>query len=184
MDGTVVVREKRNVVDKFKSWYKEKMIDTGHSAKMEEGIAEFIDLRADLFMLECVVLSAAITIIAAIPTTGISIALGGAISAAIIAIGPMLKEIGKKYGTKAAIGTKRALEAIFIGENGQSENVEIKDIDITNDAINTGAKVAEHGTNIVNAYQQQKAEEMAKQQAEAQIEPQVEQPTETSSMKM
>ena len=176
MEGTIVVQEKRNVVDKLKSWYKEKMIDTGHSAKMEEGITEAIDLGADMFMLQCVIASAAITIIAAIPTSGYSIPLGGAISAAIIAVGPMLKEIGKKFGTKAAIGTKRALEAIFIGENGQSENVEIKDIDITNDAINTGAKLAQHGTNIVNVYQQQKAEEIAKQQAE--------QPTETSSMKM
>lgn len=176
MDGTIVVQEKRNVVDKFKNWYKEKMIDTGHSAKMEEGIADAIDLGADMFMLQCVIASAAITIIAAIPSSGLSIPLGGAITAGIATVAPLLKEMSKKFGTKAAIGTKRALEAIFIGENGQSENVEIKDIDITNDAINTGAKIAQHGTNIVNAYQQQKAEELAKQQTE--------QAAENSSMKM
>ena len=100
MEGTIVVQEKRNVVDKFKSWYKEKMIDSGHSAKMEEGIADAIDLGADMFMLHCVIASSVITIVAAIPSSGLSVPLGGAISAAIIAVGPLIKELLKNLVQK------------------------------------------------------------------------------------
>ena len=189
MEGTIAIQEKRSVVDKFKSWYQEKMIDSGHSAKLEEGIATAIDLGGDMFTLYCVVGAAAVTIVAAIPSSGLSIPLGAAISAGILAVGPAVTGIIKKFGTKAAVGTKRAMEAIIVGANGESETVDIKDVDITQDVIKAGEAAATHGTKIVTEYEKQKAEEAKKkegQQADTaeEVPEVIELPEETSSMKM
>ena len=162
MEGTIAIQEKRNVIDKFKSWYKEKIIDSGQSAKMEEGIFTFVDLAGDMFTLNCVVGATIVSIIAAIPTSGLSLGLGTAISAGILATSPIITGIIKKFGAKAAIGTKRALEAIFIGENGQSDTIEIKDIDITDTAYQLGEIATIHGVEIVSEYEKQKAEKAKK----------------------
>ena len=37
-DGIIIANEKRSVIDRFKSWYKEKILDTGKSQKFEKEV--------------------------------------------------------------------------------------------------------------------------------------------------
>ena len=161
MEGTIAIQEKRSVVDKFKSWYKEKLIDTGHSAKIEEGLETVIDVGADAFTLYCVVAGAAITIIGAIPSMGLGLALGGAIGTGIVSIGSAVAHFGKKFAPKVIIGGKRAMEAIIIGEDGSSKNVKIPNIDLTEDAKELGKVVIKEGTKIATEYENHKTTQNA-----------------------
>lgn len=37
-DGIIITKENRSLIDKFKNWYKERIIDTGVSAKFEKNV--------------------------------------------------------------------------------------------------------------------------------------------------
>ena len=120
--NTIVVSEKRNVVDGFRNWYKEKIIDTGVSQKFEEGLVGIHRVQEKMVN---VVGSVATVIFAVYPEEG---PLGEAIT--IIAT-PLVKkglEFKNKIQEKGIITAKRKFEVNFIKADGSSEKVFLPDL--------------------------------------------------------
>jgi hypothetical protein len=156
MGGTIAIQEERSTIDKFKSWYKEKMIDNGRAAKVEEGIVTTVDILGDCLILYGVIGGAAITIVGAIESFGIGTALGAAIGTGFASITGAIAAFGKKFVPKVIISGKRTLEGIFIGEDGSSEKINVKDIDLTDALQNLSTEAINHGVNIATIYNEHK----------------------------
>ena len=192
MDGTIAIQEDRNVVDKFRAWYKEKLIDSGRSAKIEEGTVKLIDLAGDGAKIYAVVAGIVVAIVPTVCTEGalgpVMIPIGGLIATA----GPSLMELCKKFGTKLYVNGKRAAEAIIIGEEGASQNVKIPDIDLAEEAKDIGKTILKETPEIVAKYGEYKAGQTTATQTDIEIDPnmvtdadfEVEIPTSENTMKM
>ena len=48
MENAIVIKEKRGVVEKFKSWYKQKIVDTGYSAASEDVVYKVLDIKKNV----------------------------------------------------------------------------------------------------------------------------------------
>lgn len=129
MEGTLVVEEKRSVIDKIKSWYKEKIIDTGISAKFEDVVNIGTKIHKGMVSF----LGQVVTLVLEIcPIDG--------------EIGEICAKLASPHVTKlvnktddfvknAVVGGKRKIEGTFFGEDGRSEKVEVPDIDIKASAV-------------------------------------------------
>lgn len=161
MEGTIAIQEKRSVVDKFKSWYKEKLIDTGTSARIEEGTVTAIDLAADAMKIYAVIGGVVIAVVPTVVTggsaAGFAIPLGGLVATT----GPMLMELCKNFGTKVYVKGKRATEALIIGEEGASKNVKIPNIDLAEEAKSIGKTIMNETPEIVAKYNEYQASQPA-----------------------
>lgn len=130
MEGTLVVNEERNVIEKFQGWYKEKMIDTGFSQKAEKYFVKTIDYSSQ----------------ATEAMAGIGAVVVGFIPE-VQFLAPLLPGIAKvrtklyDFGKNATIKAKRVFEAGFIGADGSNEEVVIPDFDLdkTIDDVKDGA---------------------------------------------
>lgn len=178
MEGTIALQEKRNVVDKFKSWYKEKMLDNGRSAKIEEGTVKFIDIYSDYQKIMTVIGGIAIAIVPIVVTGGSAAAFSVPLGGLVATTGPLLMELIKKFSTKVYVNGKRSIEGIFFGEAGTSENVKIPDIDLAAEAQDIGKIVMNEAPEIIAEYGKykqdiqtstQKAEETAAPEVEVEI---------------
>ena len=107
MEGTLVVQEKRKTIDKFRDWYKQKVIDSELAVKFEK----IIDSRTQVLKKKNDFLEKVLpSIVARIPDV--------AFLAPLI---PVLSKVGKfKYDLEEAmiIKAKRFVENVFIGVDG------------------------------------------------------------------
>ncbi len=188
MEGTIAIQEKRSVVDKFKSWYKEKMIDSGTSAKMEEFTVTAIDLAGDGMKIYMAVAGAVIAIIPTVFTEGAAAPFAIPLGGFVAATGPAIMELLKNFGTKLYVKGKRATEGLIVGEDGASENVQIPDIDLSEDAKKISKEVIKEAPGLIDKYLEMKKPKTDGTQpitdATQTADVQVEVPTETSLMKM
>ncbi len=134
MTDTVVVNENRSVLERFRNWYKEKLIDTGKAKDFEEKLDKKIEIeKKAIYILG----SIATVVLIFIPADGPV----GEICAAVAT--PLLAELVSLKGKitkKVVLGAKRKLEADFIKADGSSDKIEVPDFDfndITNDIIHT-----------------------------------------------
>ena len=122
--NTIVVSENRNVVNDFRNWYKEKIIDTGVSKKFEEGLVEYHRTQEKLLN----VFGKVVTVVLAIyPADG---PLGEAVAMAaspFISKGVALKN---KINERNIITAKRNFEANFIKADGSSEKVVLPEMSL------------------------------------------------------
>ena len=119
MEGTLVVKEERNIVDKFKSWYKEKMIDTNASAKLEEGFSMAMKFSKGYNK-----------IIGKIGTVVLTFIPDAAIFAPIVEPICKVKQALLDVEENLVLKGKRMIEAKFIGVDGSSEKVVLPDFDL------------------------------------------------------
>lgn len=124
MNGTLVVEEKRSIIDRFKNWYKTKVIDTGLSAKAEE----FVDFATKIE-------KGFISVVGTVATVALMFCpadgpFGEICSALATPALVKLADLKGKAMKKILVGGKRKLEGTFIGEDGHSEKVEVPEIDI------------------------------------------------------
>lgn len=126
MTSTVVVSEKRNVIDNFKGWYKEKIIDTGMAKKFEEGLVGYHELQKNILNVAGKV---ATVILAVYPADG---PLGETLAIVTSPLLTKLLDLQNKTTEMAVINAKRAFEAKFIKADGSSENVVLPKIDFDN----------------------------------------------------
>lgn len=124
MNGTLVVEEERIIIDNLKNWYKEKIIDTGISAKFEDAVNIWSKIDAGIVAVAGTVATIALTIC---PLDG---PLGEICSALATPGLTALANIKGKVVKNAVVGVKRKIEGTFIGETGQSEKIEIPELDI------------------------------------------------------
>lgn len=181
MQGTIAIQEKRSIVDKFKSWYKEKMIDTGTSARIEEGTVSAVDLAADAMKIYTVVAGVAVAIIPIAVSGGTAAAFSVPLGGLIATTGPMLMELCKNFGTKVYIKGKRATEALIIGEDGASKNVQIPNIDLAEEAKSIGKTIMTEAPDIIAKYEDYKVSKSTSTPGTAEpAAPDIEIPTEMS----
>ena len=166
MEGTIAIQEKRSVVDKFKSWYKEKMIDNGRSAKLEEVTDKGMDFARDAEKLLIVVGGVVVGVLLAPESVGLSVVLSGL----LISAGPKIADIKWSLMKRASLSGKRATEGLLLGVDGTSENVNIPDLDLTAEAQDIAKDVLKEVPDIIAATKTGTST------------PDI--PTETSSMKM
>ena len=117
MDGTLVVKENRNVINKFRDWYKEKIIETNKAQQFEDKFVKTVDFISKTQEIKSKI---ATTIIAFIPETK-----------ELASLVPKLVEIQKKItelGKNLVINSKRTFEAVFIGADGTNKDVIISDM--------------------------------------------------------
>lgn len=142
MEGTLVLQEQRNVVDNFRNWYKEKLVDTGKTAKFEETIDKRINLERKMIK---VAGTAATVILTICPLDGPF----GEIAAALAT--PALVKLVEAKGEimkKSIIGGKRRIEADYLGVDGKSKKVEIPDGNIVENIVQfkkSAEEIAEKG---------------------------------------
>ena len=113
MEGSLVIQEERGTINKFRTWYKEKVIDTGKSQKVEKLYDDVINIVNSV---DNTITNAASTIIGIIYPEVSS----------ITQYVPALTKFKTKcldFGKKAIINSKRFIEAKFIGVNGENKEV-------------------------------------------------------------
>lgn len=112
MEGTLVVQEERGTINKFRNWYKEKIIDTGKSQNFEKTI----DKNIDKFMkIECGKDNVVKIILPFIPY--------GNLVAPLIPTFQKIKGGIANIYKNSIIKSKRFIEAKFIGVNGENKEV-------------------------------------------------------------
>ena len=118
MASTVVIEEKRSVIEKFRNWYKEKYIDTGKAKEFEEKFDKGIETTKNVVYVVGGIATVALAILPADGPFGELIALAAtpAFAKAVEAGGNILKDV--------VIGTKRSIEDNIVHEDGKS-NVHI-----------------------------------------------------------
>ena len=119
VDGTIVLEENRSVIDKFRFWYKENVIDNGKGQDFEENFDKSVDVVKNTIY---VAGGVATVVLAICPADG---PVGEAI--AIIATPLLAKvvEAGATLVKDVVIGTKRVVEDKVVHENTASQNVAI-----------------------------------------------------------
>ena len=119
VDGTIVVEENRSVIDKFRFWYKENVIDNGKAQDFEEKFDKGIDVAKNVVY----VAGGVATIVLAIcPVDG---PVGEAIAVVATPLLAKVVEAGATLVKDAVIGTKRVVEEKVVHENGSSDKVAI-----------------------------------------------------------
>lgn len=132
MEGTLVLQEKRSVVNKFRDWYKQKVVDSGLSQKFEK----IIDTRCKVLKKKNDILEKVLpSIVAKIPEVEFLAPLIPAISR----IGKFTYELEEKI----IISAKRFFENIFVGTEGKGEGIDLPEantdgLDDDVDTIATG----------------------------------------------
>lgn len=134
MEGTLVVKEERGIVNKFRNWYKERIVDTEISPNSEKVFVKVIDLWEKAQSLY---------------TNGAAVVLTIFAPEALGLI-PCFKRLQKyTYDAIKSVGlkTKRAMEATFIGVDGSCKSVAIPEISFeqvlkdVKDGVNTANDV-------------------------------------------
>ena len=120
--NTIVVSEDRNVTNKFRNWYKKKIIDTGISQKMEEGLISYHKAEEKLVNVFGKVVTVVLTIWPADGTLGEVLSI---LANPIISKGVALKN---KVSDNAFIAAKRNFEANFIKADGSSKNITLPEV--------------------------------------------------------
>ena len=120
MGGTIVVKEDRGVVDKFQIWYKEKMIDTNLSQKLEKDFSNAVNVISTISKTKDTI---GLGIVTFMPEASIYAPL----VATLIGVKEKMFELGKNIAIKA----KRGIEAIFFGVDGSNKDISVPDLDIT-----------------------------------------------------
>lgn len=119
MEGTLVVTEERENVNKFKNWYKEKIVDKNISSGSEVVVDKAVKILNGVNRAEEVL---GTTVIAFIP--------GGAVFIPLIKVASKIQREFLEFGKDSVIKGKRIIEANLIGVDGSSEKVVIPDFSI------------------------------------------------------
>lgn len=117
--GSIVVKEDRQTVNKFQSWYQEKMIASGNAARFEKVISKVYDFNRSYTDVKGKVLPVIITFI---PEASF-----------LKPVIPVITKVEHKMydlGENVLLGGKRFIEANFIGVDGSSKEVVLPDIDV------------------------------------------------------
>ncbi len=121
MQGTILLQEQRGVVDNFRKWYKEKLVDSGKAARFEEIVEKRVEFEKKMIK---VAGTTATIILTLCPLDGPF----GEIAAALAT--PALVKLVEAKGEitkKSVIGGKRKIEADYLGVDGSSKKVVIPD---------------------------------------------------------
>lgn len=143
MKDTVVIEEKRSVIDKFRNWYKEKLIDTGKAQSFEENLDKEIELEKQAIG---IIGTIATVVLAFCPADG---PVGEICTALATPLLQSLVDLKGKITREVAIGGKRALEANLIKADGSSKQVQVADFNLESiatdldDAINISNQISD-----------------------------------------
>ena len=121
VEGTIVLEENRSVIDKFRFWYKENIIDTNKAQEFEEKMDKGIEIAKTAVY---VTGGVATVILAICPVDG---PVGEAIAIAATPLLAKVVEAGATLIKDTVIGTKRFVEEKIVHENGASDNVSISE---------------------------------------------------------
>lgn len=119
MEGTLVVKEERGVVNKFQNWYKEKMIDTNKAQEFESKFTKTVDFVSKA---EEVKDKIGTVVIGFIP----EVKFLAPLIPALTKIKTKMFELEKNLVIKA----KRGIEAKFIGVDGTNQDVVIPEMNV------------------------------------------------------
>ena len=117
--GTLVVNEDRKTIDKFRDWYKKKVVDSGISGMYEKGLNFTMKIQKGVNDVAGQVLP---SVLAFVPEASFM----APIIPAITKVGNMVCDLEEK----AVIGTKRFVEASFLGVDGSSKEVILPSVDL------------------------------------------------------
>ena len=137
--NTLVVKEDRKTIDKFREWYKEEVIDTGKSQQFERMISKSFDLFPKVVEMAGKAVTVVLTLVPADGSLGETLA---------ILASPFLTRFAKAFAKEQkrnVLLAKRKFEAKFIGADGSCEDVEIPEA-----AINNLGIIVEDVKGIVN----------------------------------
>lgn len=127
-DGIIITKENRSVIDKFKSWYKEKIIDTGRAANFEKRVDSNAKAIKTIIKVAGTVATVALIFCPADGPFGeICTALA---TPALCALVDKVADIQKNL----TIGAKRQGEKIM-GFEGQGINPEVQGYENLNDIV-------------------------------------------------
>lgn len=124
MESTIVLEEPRSVVDKFRNWYKEKVIDTGRAATTEEAIDRNIEIEKKVVKVAGTI---ATIVLLFCPADG---PVGEICTALATPLLVKLVELKGDLTKKILIGGKRKFEADFIKEDGSSSKIEVPEFNL------------------------------------------------------
>lgn len=130
MQGTLVVEEPKSTIDKFRNWYQNKMIDSGKAANFEEKLEKYTEKQKTTIKLAGTV---ATIVLFFCPADG---PVGEICSALATPLLATLVEKKSELLKKTVIGTKRVIEAKYLGVDGSSKDVIVPDFnfnDLTKD---------------------------------------------------
>lgn len=119
VDGTIVVEENRSVIDKFRFWYKENVIDNGKSQEFEEKFDKGVEVAKNVVY---VAGGVATVVLAICPVDG---PVGEAIAVVATPLLAKVVEAGATLVKDVVLGTKRVVEEKVVHENGTSDKVAI-----------------------------------------------------------
>lgn len=137
MEGTLVVQEDRKNVNKFKNWYKEKIVDTKIASGSEKVFSKVVDFSIGVNKFKDTV---GTSIMAFIPEATIFIPLVKVASGAQRKIMDLSKNL--------VIKTKRGIEAKFIGVDGSNEDISIPDLKVDEVSKDVATSITDVGTAI------------------------------------
>ena len=133
VDGTIVLDENRSVIDGFRFWYKENIIDTNKAQEFEEKLDKGVEIAKNAIY----VAGGVVTVVMALcPADG---PIGEAISIVATPLLAKVVEMGATLVKDVVIGTKRVVEEKIVHENGSSDNVTISE-DLTIEKVAEEAK--------------------------------------------
>lgn len=123
MEGTLVVKEERGVINKFQNWYREKMIETNKAQEFEDKFVKTVDFISKAEEIKDKV---GAVVIAFIPEVKF-----------LAPLIPTMTKVKKKMyelEKNLVIKAKRGIEAKFIGVDGTNKDVVIPDMNV-NDVV-------------------------------------------------
>jgi len=124
MENTIVLSEERSTIDKFKNWYKEKLIATGKTKNFEEKLDKSLKLEKNFIKIAGTV---ATIVLIFCPADGPVGEICTALATPLLA---KLVDLKEKIVKSVVIGGKRKLEGTFIGADGSSKNIEVPEFDL------------------------------------------------------
>lgn len=150
MTGTVVVEEKRGVIEKFRNWYRTKFVETGKAQEFERKFDKGIEITKNTIYVVGGICTVALAIFPADGPVGEAIALLAtpALAKAVEAGGEIIKDV--------VFGVKRGIEDNIVHADGKSEiNIAASPEELLNHAVNAmnsandlkGVANDIHGTN-------------------------------------
>lgn len=125
MENTIILNEDRNTINKFRNWYKEKLIDTGKSKKFEEKLDKSLALQKKAIAIAG---SVATVVLIFCPADG---PVGEICTALATPLLVKLVDLKGKIIKNVLIGGKRKLEADFIKSDGSSKKVQIPEFNLS-----------------------------------------------------
>jgi hypothetical protein len=125
MENTIALKEDRGTVEKFRSWYKEKFIDTGKSSDFEEKLDEKIKREKRIVKIAGTI---ATIVLIFVPADG---PIGELCTAAATPLLVKLVDLKGKIQKGVILNGKRELEAQFIKADGRNEKIDAPKVSIT-----------------------------------------------------